>query len=280
MNGKETSLKLLNVSRMTAHEITLHLKDKDAARRGDLLSPSLSKQGEYLVWVYRQFLTSTIIPFLPDHEIDAAFEKTGAAWEELFAVLSTTLPDETYRSLVKAWRSANDALGAVLRREHKPPRSEELYAELERRLEQAAKDFSGGDIAKQVADVITPIFDKWDRNRLKPILDNTNEIKSYYNSFDRLNGLDKLDPRRVPLIRKAIEYSHKTPYPIVPLNRAPGKKNKPTLAKLAKIVWDDNPNDQAGFKSFECYKSALYDQAKEHDESFLWIAEADQSSSL
>ena len=146
MNGKATTLKLLNVSRMAAHEIALHLKDKDTPRRGDLLSPTLSNLGECLIWGYRQFLTSTIIPFLPNHEIDAAFEKLGTAWEEVFRALSTALPNETYCNLVKAWRSANDALGAILRREHKPPRSEELCAELERRLEQAAKDFLGGDL--------------------------------------------------------------------------------------------------------------------------------------
>lgn len=144
MNGKETTLKLLNVSRMAAHEIALHLKDKNAARRGDLLSPSLSKQGECLVWIYRQFLTSTIIPFPSDSEINAIFEKNGATWEGLFAVLSSALPDETYRNLVKAWRSANDALGAILRREGKPPRSEALYAELDHELEQSAKKFSDG----------------------------------------------------------------------------------------------------------------------------------------
>lgn len=282
MRGKDTTLKLLNVSRMAAHETALHLKDKDAARRADSLSPTLSKQGEYLVWVYRQFLTSTVIPFQPDHEIDAALERTGAAWEEVFAALSAALPDETYRDLVKAWRSANDALGAILRRESEPPRPEALFTELERCLEQAAKDFSGGDRLDSVVKKLDTMH--------RDIKSGNREIHDVHKKIDpnyRYHGVEKAENlARQTQIRAAIDCSWDEQFEIARPSSKQENRGKKTIADLARTVWERNEakwkyaND--GYQTCKAYEVALRAQFDRNTASFRLLDDesADQSNSL
>ena len=130
----------------------------------------------------------------------------------------------------------------------------------------------GSSFAKQVADEIKPLIDTLDRNRLKPILENTKDIKNRVDPFDRYRGIDGLDEKRRPLIHAAIDYCYTRQIELTPIGDEP-TDGHPRLAEFGKMIWElpEFANMQAGFTGLKDFQTVLNEQAHRNERSFLWV---------
>lgn len=129
-----------------------------------------------------------------------------------------------------------------------------------------------GEKFEELKGQILDRFDKIDRNRLKPILQNTKDIKNKVDPFDRYRGIDGLEEKHRPLVRAAIDYCYTKQIELTPIG-GKATEGHPRLAEFAETVWalPEYRNLQAGFKNFEGFKTVLNEQAHRNERSFLWV---------
>lgn len=144
MEGKATTLKLLEFSRIEAGEIADKIANATEAAAADYLSPRVSEEMQTALMVYAQFLTKKAIPYLPCAEVETAFEQATCAWKRMLDIASPFLPDSNRRDLLLKWQTANAELGTALRKENESRIARQAYTELLRSLEEAAEAAAKG----------------------------------------------------------------------------------------------------------------------------------------
>lgn len=137
--------------------------------------------------------------------------------------------------------------------------------------------------------VVEPRFDKLDSDHkkqsgyfatIKSALSNFFRIVPLIEPNKRMRGLENVREPKKSQILEAIHYSWEC-YPVLPVQsdakERAKNKGKPTIASLAKVVWDRKEAKWAlvpdSYQTYEDYKSALIAQAKRNPASFSYLDE-------
>lgn len=140
--------KLLEISRKEVVHLSVTLANATDPNKATLLSPELSDGMAAALLIYEQFLTKPTILNSRHEELDAIRSRMSAAWHGLLETIAAFMHGNKHRTLLKAWKTADERLAAILAKENKTRDGKKVYAALVKALEDASKAVEAGIAAK------------------------------------------------------------------------------------------------------------------------------------
>ena len=140
--------KLLEISRKEVVHLSVLLANATDPHKATLLSPELSDGMAAALLIYEQFLTKPTILNSRHEELDVIRSRMSTAWLGLLETIAAFMPGNKHRTLLKAWKTADERLAAILAKENKTRDGKKVYAALVKALENASKAVEAGIAAK------------------------------------------------------------------------------------------------------------------------------------
>lgn len=140
--------KLLEISRKEVAHLSALLANATDPHKATLLSPELSEGMAAALLIYEQFLTKPTILNSRHEELDAIHSRMSTAWRGLLETIAAFMPGNKHRALLKAWKTADGRLAAILTKENTARDGKKVYAPLVKTLENASKAVEAGIAAK------------------------------------------------------------------------------------------------------------------------------------
>ena len=143
-----TTAELLEISRKEVVHLEALLENAVDPQKATLLSPELFDGIAAALLIYEQFLTKPSVLNSRHEELDAIHNQASAAWRTLIETAAKFMPGNKHRALLKAWKTADERLTAILAKENTARDGKRVYATLVKSLEDASKAVESGIAAK------------------------------------------------------------------------------------------------------------------------------------